>query len=315
QVTAGELAQLTVTPLSGPNRKFFEGELGILSEDAGRIVASCSGPIPKRVLEIIDRQQGISGPSLLHQFSAPPYGYPAGVVKACVAGLLHAKKIRLVPSGGEPITEVGDKGVQDLFKGDRAFKTTDLFPAGEQKIKVQDRAKIRALFLKQFGREIEPENEPIADAIGQLLPPLNNELASVERRLNRLPNRPEAPAVLQDLRKVFEDCLRPRQIEPKVLALVKHLEALREGAAMLRNFDQALTESAIAEVNRADQVMKHHHRQLDAIGALTVELEQAGQRIADQLRSDQPWKDIESLADDVEALREAYRVARSHRLV
>jgi hypothetical protein len=314
QVTAGELAQLTVTPLSGPNRKFFEGELGILSEDAGRIVASCSGPIPKRVLEVIERQQGIAGATLLKQFGAPPYGYPAGVVKACVAGLLHAGKIRLVPSGGEPITSVGDVGVQDLFKGDRAFKTTDVFPAEEQKIKVQDRAKIRALFLKQFNREVESENEPIADAIGQLLPPLNNTLADVERRLNKLPKRPEAPQALQNLRKVFEDCLRPRQIEPKVLALCKHLDALREGAAMLRNFDEALTDDVITEVNRANQVMSNHLRQIEAIGALTAELEQARDRVAEQLRSDQPWKDVESISADVDRIREAYIAQRSHRL-
>lgn len=313
-VSAGELAQLTVTPLSGPNRKFFEGELGILSEDVGRIVANCAGPIPKRIFESIERHEGISGAGLLKQFGAPPYGYPAGVVKACVAGLLHASKICLEPSGAQRVTSIGDPGVQDIFKGDRLFKTTNVFPAGEQKVKVQDRARIRALLLKQFGREVEPENDPIAEAIGQLLPPLNNTLADVERRLNRLPKRPDAPLALSNLRKVFEDCLRPLLIEPKVLALCKHLDALREGAAMLNNFDAALTEDVIAEVNRADVVMNNHLRQLEAIRALTDELEQARDRVAEQLGSDQPWKDVESIGDDVDRIREAYTAERSRRL-
>ncbi len=313
QVLPGELAQLTVTPLSGPNRKFFEGELGILGEDAGKLVATCSGPIPTRVFEIIERQPGLSGAVLLKHFAAPPFGYPGNVVKACVAGLLHAGKVRLVPSGGDPITSIGDPGAQDTLKAERSFKITDVFPAGEQKIKVQDRNKICAVFLKVFRKTVEPDNEAIADAIGQVLPPLNNTLAEVERRLNRLPSRPEAPEALKNLRKVFEDCLRPRHIEPKVLALCKHLDALREGAAMLRTFDDALTDAGIDEVNRADQVVKHQLRQLEQIG-VTAELAQAGQRLAEQLRSDQPWKDIESLAPDIEAIRAAYVGERARRL-
>lgn len=315
QVTAGELAQLTVTPMSGPNRKFFEGELGILAEDAGKIVARCEGPVPKRVFDLIVRDQGGSGALLLKHFGAPPYGWGAGVVKACIAGLLHAGKIRLQPSGGEGITSIADPGVQELFKGDRSFKTTDISPADEPKIKVQDRAKIRALFKQQFNHDVDSENEPIADAVGFLIPPLNERLADVERRLNKLPNRPEAPATLQHLRKVVEDCVRSRQVEPKVLALCKHLDALREGLAMLRNFDAALTDDVLAEVNRADLVTNNHLRQLEAVGALTTELEQARDRVAEQLRSDQPWKDIEGVADDVDAIRDAYVAERAHRLL
>jgi hypothetical protein len=313
QVTPGELQPLTVTPLSGPNRKFFHGDLEILGEDAGKLVATCKGSIPTRVFEIIERQPGLSGTVLLKYFAAPPFGYSANLVKACVAGLLHANKVRLVPSGGAPITSIGDPDAQDTLKGERNFKATDVFPAGEQKIKVQDRAKICSVFQKVFRRAVEPENEAIADAIGQVLPPLNNTLAEVERRLNRLPSRPEAPEALKNLRKVFEDCLRPRHIEPKVLALCKHLDALREGAAMLRTFDEALTDEGIEEVNRADQVMKHQMRQLEEIG-VTAELAAAGQRISEQLRSDQPWKDIESLSPDIDGIRNAYIAERAHRL-
>jgi hypothetical protein len=313
QVTPGELAQIAVAPLSGPSRKFLKGDLGILDEDAGKLVAVCSGPIPTRVWEFIERSGGQSGAVMLKYFGAPPYGYPANVVKACVAGLLHASKIRIEPTGAAKITSIGDPDVQDLFKSDRTFKTADIYPAEDQKIRVQDRAKICAVFRKQFNREVEPLNEPIADAIAQLLPPLNSVLTDVERRLARLPNRPLAPEALQRLTKVFEDCHRERHIEPKVLALCRHIDALREGAALLRNFDEALTEDAIDEVNRADQVMTHHLPQLEREG-LTPQIEQARNRLAEQLRADQPWKDIESLTPDIDAIRNAYEAMRGQRL-
>jgi hypothetical protein len=314
QVTPSELAQLTVSPLSGPNRKFFKGDLGILDEDAGKLVAVCSGPIPTRVFEFVERNPGTAGAALLKHFVSPPYGYPGNVVKACVAGLLHAGKIRLEPAGGDKITSISDPGVQDLFKSDRTFKTTDIFPADEQKIRPQDRAKICGVFAKQFRRQVEPHNEAIADASGSILAQLASTQRDVELRLARLPNRPLAPEAIQNLTKVIEDCNRTRQVEPKVAALARHIDALREGAAMLHNFDEGLSQDAIDEVNRADQVMRHQLRQLEGTSALGPELAAARDRLAEQLRAPQPWKDIESLTPDIEAIRDAYVAARGRLL-
>ena len=184
QVLPKELKQLTISPLSGPSSKFFEGELGILTNDAGRIVPNCAGPVPTAVYEAIKHSDGQSGVLLLKQFSAPPYGLTGNVIKSCLAGLLHAKKIEVVPSGDKRITEVADRGVQDIFERDRAFKQADFFPAGEQAIKPQHRARIVALFRTAFKREVESENGPIADAVFQTLPPMSTKLASVETRLN-----------------------------------------------------------------------------------------------------------------------------------
>jgi hypothetical protein len=46
------------------------------------------------VLDYIDDERGVSGTTLLAHFGAPPYGYTAAVVKACVAGLLRASRSR-----------------------------------------------------------------------------------------------------------------------------------------------------------------------------------------------------------------------------
>lgn len=314
QILPKELKQIIVTPLSGPSPKFFDGELGILSDDAGRIVATCSGPVPTALREAIERSGGQSGALLLKLFSAPPYGLTTNVVKSCLAGLLHAKKIVIVPSGGQRITEVADRGVENIFERDRMFKQADFFLAGEQRIKARDRAKIVKLFATVFQRTVEPENGPIADAVFQTLPPMSTQLSSVEARLNQLPGRPEAPPELTRLRKVAEDCLRDRQIEPTVLAVKRHLDALRDGARLLRDFDLELTADAIDEVNRAHRVVQNHLVQLYEVGAVTSDLVDSEQRIGELFKGERPWVGIDELSNDIDAIREAYRQERHSRL-
>lgn len=99
QVRPSELLQLLEGDLSGPSPKFLVGGLGVLDIDAGRCVPACSGVIPQRVQVAIEESLGSSGTTLLARFGSPPYGYTANVVKACVAGLLHAGKVRIQPDG------------------------------------------------------------------------------------------------------------------------------------------------------------------------------------------------------------------------
>jgi hypothetical protein len=313
-VAPGELKQIATTPLSGPARKFFQAELGILDEDAGRIVATCAGPIPMRVYEVIQREQGISGAGLLKRFSGPPYGYPASVVKACVAGLLHGGKVRLTPEGADEITSVADAGVQDLFEKDRSFKGVTISPAGDPKIKPQDRAKIREMFATVFGRPVEPENEAIADLVFQVLPPTIGRLREVERQLARLPGRPEVPEALGKLERAFEECLRKRQVEPVVMAVRKHLEVLTEGVGLLNAFASELSEEAIAAVVRADLVMRTHLVQLYEVGGVSAEVVDAEHAVAEQLRSTRPWRDIRGVEAQVERIRAAYVEERRRRI-
>ncbi|MEE9386890.1 MAG: BREX system P-loop protein BrxC [Nannocystaceae bacterium] len=309
-VTPAELKQLLQKPLAGPDSKFFAKELGILDEDAGRIVATCEGPIPKRVCELIERDQGISGATLLTKFSAPPYGYTGTVVKACVAGLLHGGRIRIRPAGESEVTSVVDKGVQNLFEKERVFKQADIFPAGEARIKVQDRNRIRNLFKTVFERDVVPENEPIADVVGEVLPPLGTQLADVERALSRLPNQPETPQALVRLRKAAEDCLRERQVEPRVLQVKRHLDALRDGVGLLNTYRLELTEQAAADVRRAHDVLTHQLGQLFAVGEVDARLQDIEKRLAEQLKQERPWKDIGGVEADVEAIRSAYAQVR-----
>ena len=130
-VTPTELAQLLEKELAGPSTKFMEGGLGILALDAGKYVATCTGLYPTRILAEIERNGGLSGQALVATFVSPPYGYAADLVKACCAGLLRGKKVRIRPEQGEDISSYQDPGVRDLFTRDRDFRRAELFPAAE----------------------------------------------------------------------------------------------------------------------------------------------------------------------------------------
>jgi hypothetical protein len=52
--------------------------------------------------------------TLVATFVSPPYGYASDLVKACCAGLLRGKKIRIRPEQGDDITSYQDPGVRDL---------------------------------------------------------------------------------------------------------------------------------------------------------------------------------------------------------
>lgn len=311
-VVASELAQLaTKGPLSGPPQKFFGDELGILEDDAGRIVASCTGSIPVRITKLVEEQQGVSGATLLKHFSSPPYGYSGSVVKACVAGLLRANKVRVQPSGQAEITAIGDGGVRDLFEKDRVFKQADIFPAGEQRIKVQDRVRIQELFATVFERKIEPENEAIADAVGEVLPAVNTKLREVEKALNQLPSSPDTPKAMQNLGKALEDALRSRQVEPRVLMVRKHLTTLRDGVSQLNRYKAELTPAAIEQVRAAHAVVQGHFNQLFEHGSVSEATQAAHEAIALQLRSDHPWRDIAGVDEHIERIRRGYAEVRA----
>lgn len=310
-VTNGELEQLLVRDLSGPSTKFYSDELGILDTDAGRIVPTCEGTVPKRIAELVERDHGISGQVMLRRFSEPPYGYTANVIKACVAGLLRASTVRLRLRDGVDVTSVVDPGVQDLFRRDRDFKQAEVYPAGEQKIKPQDRYKIADLFKTVFNTEIVAENDVIADELAKVILPKQRELSEIERRLNLLPGSPPTPEVLSKLHRAFEDCLRPRQVEPRVLAVVKHLAALRDGVGRLNAYQSELTDEAVEAVRAAKTLADTHLRQLIEAGELDAALQDAERRIAEQLTGERPWLGIDSIEPDLEAVRVAYR---DHRL-
>ena len=225
QVQPSELLQLVGEDLSGPSPKFLTGDLGIIEVDRGRYVPSCSGVVVRRVQEYVESEGGSSGTALLARFGGPPYGYTPNVVKACVAGLLRASRVRLQPEGGDEITAIRDAGVRDLFEHDRDFRRATIFPAGQDDIGFQARARICRFFEDRLGARVDREDDQIANAVVQHFPALAQQLRDVQGRLSRLPGSPEGPAALGRLGEALEKCLRnPRQTRPTVQAVKSHLD-------------------------------------------------------------------------------------------
>jgi uncharacterized protein YigA (DUF484 family) len=315
QVQPSELLELTMAELSGLSTKFLPEELGIVELDSGRYVPACSGVVPRRVQEHIVAEGGLRGASLLAKFGGPPYGYTANVVKACVAGLLRAGKVRLQPESASEITAIRDAGARDLFEKDRPFRTATIFPAGDEDFGIQKLARICRFFEDALGARLDREPAPIADAVAQHFPQLAQQLRSVEAKLERLPGSPRGPAVFVHLSEALEQCIRIcRQTKPTVKLVLKHLDVLRDGVHRLRLYDAELTDAAIRSVNEAHEVLVYRAAQLDELAIGAPNLEEAARRVRERLQSELPWQGSTELADDLQEIRAAYTTERQRLL-
>ena len=315
QVQPSELLQLVEAELSGPSPKFLTGDIGILELDSGRYVPSCSGVVPRRVQEHIEAEGGLGGTTLLAHFGGPPYGYTANVVKACVAGLLRAGKVRLQPDGGNEITAIRDAGVRDLFDKDRGFRRATIFPAGEDDIGFQARARICKFFEERLGHRMDREDHAIADAVAQHFPQLAQKLRGVQGQLNQLPGSPQGPAVFAKLSEGLEQCIRTcRQTKPTVKLVKKHLDTLRDGVQLLQLYDAELTQDAIRAVVTAHGVLSYQASQLKDFGIEATNVEASATRVAAQLEAERPWRDIGSLDQDLDDIRNCYLAERQRLL-
>ena len=310
-IAPSELMQLVEKELQGPSPKFLVGQLGILGEDSGRYVPECSGVVPRRVQEHIEAEGGLGGTSLLAWFGGPPYGYPAPVVKACVAGLLRAGKLRVQPDGGVEITAVRDAGVRDLFEKDRSFRRASYFPAGDDDIGFQARARICKFFQKRLDHRMDREDNAIADAVSRLFPTQARRLREVMGRLGQLPGRPAPPEALARLQEVLETAVaRSRQTLPTVKLVKNRLDTLNDGIQLLNLYDGELTPDAIQAVRRAADVRDHQLAQLAELGPLDTEVADARDRVQVQLSGERPWREITCLDADLELAAEAYVTQR-----
>ena len=311
----GELMQLLDTDLTGPSPKFMTGELGILDLDHGRYEPTCGGMVPKRVQEYIETEGGLGGTALLAHFGQPPYGYTPNVVKACVAGLLRANKVRIQPEGTPEITAVRDAGVRDLFDKDRGFRRANFFPAGQDDIGYQSRARICKFFKQHLGLDVNREDDAIADTVANQFPNQAQRLRGVLSQLNRLPGAKATPTALARLQDALEQSTRQvRQTRPTVQQVKRHLDALNDGIELVNLFEAELTEPAVVQVNAAANVRDHRATQLREVGALDSELEEACQRVEAHLAAERPWRDIATLDPDLAAIRDAYTAERERRL-
>lgn len=314
-----ELRQLLDPSLAGASRKFFaespsnKDALGILEEDAKKIVCTCTGIIPSRITDELQRNGGMSGAAMLSLFIGPPFGYPADVVKACCAGLLRAKKIRIRPESGEQVSSYADPGAKDVFFKLGDFRRAEFFPATEGQLTQRDRVAIARFFSKSLGVEVDPEDELLADTTFERFPSKRSTLRELESRFQELPGRPALPAPLQAFGKALEDCCRSRRMESTVLELKRHLDVLRDGFEQLALLSAELTPTALGALKTAHNCDQYQSTQLRAFGQLG-EAESAADAIKTHLQLPRPWRDAANLSAPVATVLARYTEVRTQLL-
>lgn len=308
-VTPNELKQLLQKTLSGPSSKFMADGLGLLELDAGKYSPTCTGAVPTRIEQYVIEQNGLAGSVLLSHFGAPPFGYSVDMVKACLAGLLRAKRIRIRPETGKEISSIQDPDVENLFTRDRDIRRSDILPRGDEGLTARDKVEICKFFKDFLSIDLDREEEAIADAAFDYLPPQIRRLQELEQRYNRLPNRPDLPTKLTKLRQAVEGCLRSRQIEATVLMVKKHLDTLRDGIQELNTSLTDLSDGAVTAVGRAGCLCDRQIAQLRQIGQ-AVEVDAAIAAVEKQLAEPRPWREIGSLEPQLQAIEQHYRTVR-----
>lgn len=312
-ISPAELAQLLQDQLAGPSQKFMEATatnvgLGILSMDAGKYIASCTGSHPTRVLAEIAGRGGASGAALVSMFVGPPYGYAPDVLKACIAGLLRGGKLRIVLDKGDELKSYKDPGVSDLFHSERVFRSAEYFPAAEDQLTPRDRTAIRKLFEKYANDAIDNDNEALADAAFKHFPKARESLRAVETLLARLPNRPGLPPVLKKFAVALENGNRSRKVDETVNALKRDVDTLRDGFELLAVYKGDLTEAAITAVRAADDVRTHELAQLQTFGSELHAADAAW--LTEQLATERPWREAGRLAEVTAQLKATYAQVR-----
>jgi hypothetical protein len=304
-ITPSELNQLLEKELTGPSTKFMEGGLGLLALDAGKYVASCTGLFPVRIAQEVEQNGGLSGQTLVATFVSPPYGYAADLVKACCAGLLRGKKLRIRPEHGDDITSYQDPGVRDLFTRDRDFRRAEFFPALEGEVTGRDRIAIRKLFQTYLQVDLEPDDEPIADTTFLHFPERRERLREIERRFDGLPGRPPLSLALAKLGRALEDCCRSRLVQKTVVEVKRNLDVLRDGLEQLGLFHNELSAEAIDAVNKAARIRDHELAQLRQMEELAGLEDDAGV-VTTHLSAERPWREAEQLTPATERIRARY---------
>ncbi|MGC1306549.1 MAG: BREX system P-loop protein BrxC [Phormidesmis sp.] len=310
-VTTTELLQLLEQNLSGISSKFMTEGLGILALDEGKYVPNCEGEVPTRVEQYVLEERGISGSALLAHFGGPPYGYPADVVRACLAGLLRAGKVQIRAGSGDEINSVRDPGARDVFTKAQDLKRADVLPPSDKGVTRRDLNAICQFFDRRLGDQLDRDKDAVADRVHERFREQAGRLRQLEQRYSQLPGRVELPESLQKLQKALEDCTRSRQVERTLLSTKRNLDVLDDGVYELGRSLSELTDDKVGAVRRAMAVQTQQVAQLRQVSRLSgIEAEVAALKTHFEVHQTKPWDEVAELLSAIEAVEAHYQRVR-----
>lgn len=315
-VTPAEISPLYTHPLSGISTKFMKEGLGIFDTEDGHYVAVLTGEVPSRVREFLEREGSVSGAMLLGHFDAPPFGYSAELVKACVAGAIHAGKLILQGEGGAKITAVRDPGTKEIFSKEGPFrKTTCEYKRNEKVITPQVLGRIAELFRTLIlppGADMAREASAIADAVFLHFPRLQKTLSETRAIYQEV--HKQRPPELEKLGKLLDNYAKNgRETDAVVRLVADNLTALKEGLTRMKRDHAELSPEVVEQLHRAHSSLNKQGAQLNSLG--NRDAAEAIQAIHQHLAGEAPWREIAAIASPLDQLEATYSAVREALLV
>ncbi len=307
-----ELEELLASTLSGVSPSLLDGGLGLLQQDGGRYIPTCQGQVPSVILGFIEKGDGTAGNVLLQEFSRPPYGFPPDVVRACLAALVRAHKVKIKTEDGNTISSVADPGAREVFLQATRFKRCEILPNRDASITPRDLTAMRR-FFETLHVDVEPTSDALADAVFKHFAPLRERLRMLEERYTRLPDAPSVEEPLVKLGRALEACRSSRNIDETVKAVKRELPVLQEGTQLLQRLTTDLTDEGIYALRQVAETRDVHLKQLVAEGSASSVVDQ-GKQLEAQLDLRRPWVEVASVIPAVEAIRTLYQTRRQQLL-
>ncbi|TVR84541.1 MAG: BREX system P-loop protein BrxC [Rhodospirillales bacterium] len=203
------------------------------------------------IRDYVDRNGSVEGKRLLETFSGAPFGWSPDTLRYLIAALLVAGEIKLKLSGRE-VTVNGQQAI-DALRSNAAFRPIGVALRYDRpSIEVLARAATRLTDL--VGDNVLPLEEEISKAAAKHLPQLQNRIASLPEKLDRL-GLPGGDAVRSTMREIDDLVSTDASDAPQRLGGESSL--LYDGAVWARKVRVALeagletTVAALREHQRA----------------------------------------------------------------
>lgn len=114
----------------------------------------------------------------------------------------------------------------------------------------------------------------------------------------------------------LEQFLRnPRLPRPTVQAVLRQLDALRDGLTTLQVLEAEVNDASVEALRDAHTVLTRMASQLEGLGIQATNVEAAATRVREKLESPEPWRGLADLESDLEEIRVAYRSERRQLLL
>jgi len=307
-----DLAELFSAEITSPNPKYLDTEgLGLLKMDAGKVVFTADGTIPRQIKEYLETNPCVASTSLTKYFGKPVFGYPKPVIKACLIALLRTESIAIESTDGKKFTSYKDPGAKDLIMNENSFKRADIINQQGGSIGPRDKIKCANFFKNSLQQEINRESDALTDAVFAFFPPLLKRISNIKSTLGNM--ELETPDRISSLFDTVNNCMRDRKVEPTLASLKTNLESLQEGISFLKDLEAHLTDSTLESINSLKAILTTEVRQLkDA--QLAESIVPSIDLIKNHLEGETPWRAYADLLPDCEKIKKEYMDKRSYLL-